>query len=148
MPAFNGVTFDNILPHIQVKSENGNNGCIWWKGIIGSDGYPVLNVGGKQYRVSRLLCLIYHGLVFSSGYSALHKCGNKSCVNQEHLYVGTQAENNRDTVKHGHNVNSKKTHCLHGHEYTPQNTKILRNGSRQCIMCKWLWAKTQSHRKN
>jgi hypothetical protein len=26
-------------------------------------------------------------------------------------------------------------HCPHGHEYTPQNTKILASGSRACRAC-------------
>jgi len=30
--------------------------------------------------------------------------------------------------------NSKKTHCPHGHEYTPENTRMDR-GSRACKMC-------------
>ena len=27
------------------------------------------------------------------------------------------------------------THCIHGHEYTPENTYIRPNGTRNCIMC-------------
>ena len=32
-------------------------------------------------------------------------------------------------------ANGKKTHCKRGHEFTPENTKILGNGSRRCIAC-------------
>jgi hypothetical protein len=30
-----------------------------------------------------------------------HKCNNKSCINIEHLYAGTQADNMKDRVKAG-----------------------------------------------
>lgn len=29
-----------------------------------------------------------------------------------------------------------KTHCLRGHEYTPENTYALRNGYRTCLTCR------------
>ncbi len=32
-------------------------------------------------------------------------------------------------------TNSKKTHCKRGHPYTPETTKITKQGSRQCMIC-------------
>lgn len=32
--------------------------------------------------------------------------------------------------------NKAKTHCPHGHEYTPENTRIEKNGGRSCRKCK------------
>lgn len=39
-----------------------------------------------------------------TGLQVNHRCGVAHCVRPDHLYAGTQAENNRDTVKHGHHV--------------------------------------------
>ncbi len=33
---------------------------------------------------------------------------------------------------------SEKTHCIHGHEYTPENTIITAKGHRKCRMCSYL----------
>ena len=33
------------------------------------------------------------------------------------------------------NWNKEKTHCVHGHEYTPENTMLRGNGKRVCRIC-------------
>ena len=32
-------------------------------------------------------------------------------------------------------MNPAVTHCLRGHEYTPENTQIKQNGTRRCRTC-------------
>ena len=39
---------------------------------------------------------------------------------------------------HGQNQNIRKTHCLRGHEFTPENTRLVRAG-RSCIACQKLY---------
>jgi hypothetical protein len=38
-----------------------------------------------------------------------HLCGNALCRNEQHLTVGTQGDNNRDTVQHGTHLAGKLT---------------------------------------
>jgi hypothetical protein len=54
----------------------------------------------------------------------LHHCDNPPCINVEHLYEGTMLDNIRDRQERGRYVNwqAEKTHCKHGHEFTPENT--------------------------
>jgi hypothetical protein len=64
-----------------------------------------------------------------------HLCRNPSCVNPKHLEPVPIAEN----LRRGEGVcaqNSRKTHCKHGHEFTPENTYVRaeRNG-RECREC-------------
>lgn len=61
-----------------------------------------------------------------------HLCRTRNCVNPKHLELVTIAENIRrgETGKH----NKIKTHCPHGHEYTPENTAIYA-GRRNCKTC-------------
>jgi hypothetical protein len=60
--------------------------------------------------------------------------GNNTAGN---LIYGTRSENNLDAVRHGTHSNSRKTHCKHGHKFTPENTVWLGGGRRRnCLSCK------------
>lgn len=62
-----------------------------------------------------------------------HMCRNPGCVNPWHL----------DPVPNGVNVArgagpqraKARTHCPHGHEFTPNNTIVKNNGARECRIC-------------
>ena len=57
-------------------------------------------------------------------------------VNAVHnLRYAAHRENTLDSVKDGTHVNSRKTHCKNGHEFTKENTRIRSNGSRKCKTC-------------
>lgn len=32
-------------------------------------------------------------------------------------------------------LNARKTACIHGHPFTPENTRVRTDGSRRCITC-------------
>lgn len=52
----------------------------------------------------------------------------------------TRGGNMRDAVEHGTHNHARKTHCIHGHEFTPENTRTYTfpNGvvARFCRACK------------
>jgi len=52
------------------------------------------------------------------GFDLDHLCRNRSCINPEHLEPVTRAVNN------SRRVFIKKTHCKHGHEWDPANTRF------------------------
>lgn len=64
-------------------------------------GYVSLNARDLRGTVHahRLVVKLLIGPI-AVGYSVLHRCGNASCYNPWHLYVGRDAENRRDTVLH------------------------------------------------
>jgi hypothetical protein len=41
----------------------------------------------------------------------------------------------RDMAAKGRNHQQQKTHCPAGHEYTPENTKHVKNGTRVARVC-------------
>lgn len=108
--------------------------CWMWTGAK-TKGYGKFFLNGKNIRAHRfsfeLVAKIPYGL------SIDHLCRVTACVNPAHLEAVTTRENNlRGNTPAG--INSKKTKCLHGHEYSPKNTLRGRNRfgfHRQCRTC-------------
>lgn len=70
-----------------------------------------------------------------------HLCRNRHCVNPGHLEPVTRVENIMRGYQHRWRTGERKapnplrTHCMNGHEYTPENFRIMPNGHRSCQTC-------------
>lgn len=72
------------------------------------------------------------------GLQVCHKCDNPRCVRHDHLFLGDNSVNQKDSVSKGRHASTKKTHCPRGHLYTPENTYVRTSaGSRECVKCKY-----------
>lgn len=97
---------------------------IWWKGFF-ANGYGVIKRRGKTMKAHRMIYEECFGMI-PEGMVVRHTCDNPPCVNPAHLLLGTPKDNMRDKMERGRAgmVGRKpKTHCKHGHEYTPENTR-------------------------
>jgi len=76
------------------------NGCHIWVASKDACGYGNFSTGTRWVRAHRFSYERAYGLVPSSLY-VLHKCDTPACVNPEHLFVGTQADNMQDKIAKG-----------------------------------------------
>lgn len=107
-----------------------------------SNGYlrATLDLGRskRKWSVHQLVCMAFHGEKPEWAHGVRHLNGDPLDNRPQNLAWGTSTENNRDTVRHGRNVNKQKTHCPQGHEFTPDNTYYVKTqgNSRYCRTCK------------
>ncbi len=75
------------------KGDKYNNDCLLWKGGTNDKGYPQTKVGSKSYKVYRLVYQAYNPLDKIDNMPIHHKCGNRLCVNFQHLQKVTDYQN-------------------------------------------------------
>ncbi len=117
---------------------NGPNGCWIWKAHINTTGYGHFRFGEQgsvPWRAHRLSYSLALGPI-PEGRILHHTCNRRECVNPAHLIPVTPREH---AVEITENCNSyiaaHKTHCIRGHEFTPENTRYTNMGKRVCITC-------------
>lgn len=72
--------------------------CWLWQGLKTAKGYGRYGKGGR--RAHRIAYSEFIGEI-PSGLLVLHSCDNPSCVNPNHLFLGTSADNTKDMVTKG-----------------------------------------------
>lgn len=109
--------------------------CWEWMGSLNRKGYGLVRYQGTVQAASRVSWKIHNGEI-PKGMQVCHKCDNPGCVRIDHLFLGTNQENQIDSVAKGRHASTKKTHCRNGHAYTPENTYLRKNiNERVCKTC-------------
>lgn len=129
---------DNLLRRMEPQP----NGCIYYTGDTNNHGYGRLARDGVTVQAHRAAYEYFVGPI-PEGMVVDHECHNsdascpggacphRRCVNWEHLAPKTGAAN----IAASPRSNVSKTHCVHGHEFTEENTRMRSDGSRRCLRC-------------
>lgn len=127
--------------------------CWHWTGGEKS-GYGTFSLGGRSVQAHRYSYELVNGPI-PGGRTLDHlchtrvvndctdgaRCPHRSCVRPDHLEP-VSLENN---ISRG--GNGAKTHCKRGHEFTPDNTYVMKRGGRSCRKCLRLHQANQRQRR-
>lgn len=125
------------------------DGCWPWTGLVERGGYGRLRWRRRMAMAHRVAYELSTGPI-PEGFELDHtchtaaaargacaggdECPHRACVNPAHLEPVTHRTNGLRGVSFAAE-NATKTHCLRGHEYTPENTYMW-GGHRSCRECR------------
>lgn len=139
--------FDRVMARVVVDEKTG---CFNFTGAK-AKGYGRVGVGSRsdgtrhlEY-THRVVWEHYNGPI-PEGMQPDHLCRNRACCNPDHIEIVTPREN----YLRGESapaINARKTHCIHGHDFTPENTIIdPKTGWRHCRQCTNEWQRARRSR--
>lgn len=127
------TTPDSPEGRMWARLKQTESGCWEWQGST-TQGYAQVTVAGKTKRVHRWTYELLVGPIPEDKVID-HLCRNRACANPDHL----EPVANRVNVLRGVGETAKnalKTHCIHGHAFTPENTYTPPSGGRECRACR------------
>ena len=86
------------------------SGCLEWQGCTNLKGYGQVRCNGTMQGTHRVAWIIVNGPI-PDGLDVLHKCDNRTCCDVDHLFLGTDLDNNHDMIFKGRAVH------VHGEQH-------------------------------
>lgn len=105
------MKFYEVEPHL----------CWNWIGSMSKGGYGRIRLPGLYDVYAHRVAFVLKNGYVSSDMVVDHKCRNRRCVNPDHLREVTHRVNSLENSVSVPSYNFKKTHCVNGHEFTPDN---------------------------
>lgn len=100
VPSNRGQRFCSIICRFQFKVEERPGRCWLWKGAKDPNGYGHFWTGTAFTTAHRVAFLLAGGKL-EPQHDVCHSCDNPSCVNPNHLFLGTRLDNVSDCIRKG-----------------------------------------------
>lgn len=134
LPADAPKQYATALEKFEANTVRTPDSCWYWTGQTRDGRYGLFRFRTDGYQVAHRWSYEHFVGPIPDGLTLDHLCRVTMCVNPDHLEPVTLQEN----ILRSDNPpaqNARKTHCIHGHEFTPENTKVAKDGHRACRAC-------------
>lgn len=98
---------ERFIEKIEIVTESG---CWLWNGYIREGRHGQSSMNGRVVYAHRLSWELAYGPI-PKGLVVCHKCDVPFCVNPNHLFIGTQADNIGDCVRKSRHTFGEKKYC-------------------------------------
>ena len=102
------VYSDEFIAHFETVLELDENGCFNCTLRQSRGEYIAISVNGRYISVHRAAYAIYHS-ADPGDMMVCHRCDNPRCCNPKHLFLGTNSDNQVDSLRKGRNSRSRFT---------------------------------------
>ena len=102
-----------------------NSGCWLWDGNKSADRYPKIWVNGTGISAHRFSYEKYRGQI-PAGLCVCHHCDVPICVNPDHLFLGTHADNVADKMRKDRHIKGVE---VNNSKLTPEQVLIIRGST-------------------
>lgn len=132
---FTKQEIERFFKRIEVKE----SGCWEWTGGRFEVGYGMFSLKRghrKTFAAHRVSWCMRSNRDIPKGMLICHTCDNRICVNPEHLYLGTYADNNRDTLARNRGNRKEGESCSWAKVSSEGVLDILTSKEKQSVLAR------------